>query len=117
MSEREPQRTLEVEGVEYCLGSVGSLVLACDACGEEHFRGSENYFGFPCIGPNPGKPEWHKCMNPECPERDETREYAGHQMQPIRVDELESKWRPLWYRLGMRPYAEDGSLWKPIDHP
>lgn len=37
----------EAEGVKYCLGSVGSFIMVCEACGSERFRDrltSENCF-------------------------------------------------------------------------
>ncbi len=103
--------TLTVDGVEYVLGSAGSLILACDGCGQEHFRSPENYFG----PPPAGDPSWHRCWNPGCPKRTSNQNVAlnGNQLQPIRVDELESKWRPLWWRRQMRPIGDDGKAWSP----
>lgn len=86
--------------VEYLKGSAGSLILACPKCGEEHFREPENYF-WSLVPENQewmkreqknywGDPSWHKCFNCET------------QMEPIRVDELNTKWRPLWKSLGFK---------------
>ena len=76
-----------IDGVAYLLGSAGSLILACHKCGEEHFREPSNYFG-----PKPsGDPAWHKCFS------------CGTQMEPIRIDELDSRWRPFWRHLGWLP--------------
>ena len=69
------------DGTEYLLGTGGSLILACPVCGAEHFREPSNYFG-----PEPwGNPTWHHCFH--CP---------NVQMEPIRMDELESRWKPFW---------------------
>ena len=77
------RRTVTHEGVEYLLGSAGSLIVACPKCGEEHFREARNYFG-----PEPlGNPSWHKCF--EC----------GSQMEPIAIRDL-SRWRRFWRSLG-----------------
>ena len=66
-----------VEGVRYLLGAAGSLVLGCPKCGEEHFRDADNYFSHP---------EWHTCMT--CP--------YEQRMEPVKVDEIETRWRPIW---------------------
>lgn len=95
------------DGVEYMRGSAGSLILACPVCGDEHFREPINYF-WSLYSDNKawmergqknywGAPEWHKCV--ECPERT--------QMEPIRMDELESRWKPFWRSLG-HIVAEEG---------
>ena len=83
-------------GVEYLRGSAGSLVLTCPKCGEEHFREPENYFwslypknaAWLARGQRNywGAPEWHKCMSCE-PEV---------QMEPIKTDELDTRWIPFW---------------------
>lgn len=52
------QRTLTHKGVEYMLGSAGSLILNCPRGCEERFRPPINYFG----PPPRGSPLWHKCM-------------------------------------------------------
>jgi len=77
---------IEVDGVEYAVGSAGSLILACPKCGQEHFRSTSNYFG------PTGQPNWHKCYN------------CQTQMEPIRIDELESRWKPFWRSLGFEVY-------------
>ncbi len=73
--------TIKVDSVEYVLGTAGSLILCCPNCGEEHFREASNYFG-----PN-GQPDWHKCFT------------CKTQMEPIRVDEIESRWKPFWNKI------------------
>lgn len=44
---------VEVDGVRYLLGTAGSLILACEWCGAEHFRDA-GYFSHP---------EWETCFN------------------------------------------------------
>lgn len=90
--------TYEFQGVKYLLGSAGSLILACPKCGEEHFREPENYFWSLVLRNEAwldkgqknywGDPSWHKCMT------------CKTQMEPIRTDELESRWKPFWRSLG-----------------
>jgi len=65
-------------GVEYLVGTAGSLILCCPKCGEEHFRAPENYFDHP---------SWHRCYT------------CKTQMEPVRIDELKSRWRPFWKSL------------------
>ena len=73
-------KTFAHDGVEYLLGSAGSLILACSKCGEEHFRDSNDYFRHPL-----------NCE--QC--------FACHNdMAPIRMDELETVWKPFWRGLG-----------------
>lgn len=90
------------DGVEYLLGTAGSLIMACPKCGEEHFREPENYF-WSLVPENKawldrgqknywGDPSWHKCMTCD-----------NQQMEPILVDELESRWQPFWRSLGWLP--------------
>lgn len=67
-----------IEGVEYLSGTAGSLIVACPKCAEEHFRNPYDYFAHP---------EWHKCS-------------CKTQMEPIRMDELEARWKPFWKSLG-----------------
>jgi hypothetical protein len=80
------KRSIVVQGVEYLLGSAGSFIIGCERCGAEHFREAHEYFAHP---------EWYNCFT--CKPR--------QQMVPIRVDELETKWKPLWRSLG---YAVKG---------
>ena len=61
---------------EYLRGSAGSLILACDVCGEERFRERAS----------PLETCW-KCGPTKV-------------MVPIRLDELETKWKPFWRSLG-----------------
>lgn len=68
------------KGVAYLCGTIGSIILACDKCGEEHFREPWHYFIHP--------PEWEKCWN------------CRKVMEPIRIDELETRWKPFWLSLG-----------------
>jgi hypothetical protein len=86
--------TYEFQGVEYLLGSAGSLILACQKCGDLRCRTPENYFWslvplhMAWIEQGKknywGDPSWHKCYT------------CGTQMEPIRADELESRWKPFW---------------------
>ena len=85
-------QSITVDGVAYLLGSAGSLVLCCPQCGEEHFREPRNYFGKPPIG----EKSWHRCFS--CP--------ACTQMEPIRIDELEIRWKPFWKAIDGRPRPE-----------
>jgi len=78
--------TYSHNGVEYLLGSAGSLILACPKCGEEHFRDPDNYAFFRERGG--GVQNFDNCFS--CRTR----------MEPIRMDELESRWKPFWRRLG-----------------
>ena len=86
--------TYEFQGVEYLLGSAGSLILACHKCGKVRFRAPENYF-WSLVPQNRarieqgqkncwGDPSWHKCFT------------CGTQMEPIRTDEVESRWSQLF---------------------
>ena len=72
-------RIFKHDEVEYLAGNAGSLILACEKCGEEHFRGGE-YFNHP---------EWETCFTCRTP------------MAPIKIDELETKWKPFWLSLGL----------------
>ena len=94
-----------LDDIEYLTGSAGSLVLACPACGEEQFREPMNYF-WSLVPENKawmakgqtnyfGDPSWHKCMS------------CGTQMEPIRTDQLETRWNPLWRSLGHQIRGED----------
>jgi len=80
MSERE-YPPYEFDGIQYLRGSAGSLILACPSCGEEHFRDPYDYFG-------PRKCRFDKCYT------------CRTQMEPIRMDELETRWYPFWKSLG-----------------
>lgn len=75
-------KTIHNNGKDYLLGSAGSLIIACQNCGEEHFREPPNYFDHP---------EWHKCFTCTNP---------SQQMVPIDINELETKWKPFWRKLG-----------------
>ena len=89
----------EFQGVEYLRGSAGGLILACPKCGYEHFREPVNYF-WSLVPENKelldrwpesswrGCPSWHKCW------------MCLTQMEPIRMDELENRWKPFWRSLG-----------------
>lgn len=93
-------KNFNFDGVEYLRGSAGSLILACPTCGQEHFRDPMNYF-WSLVPKNKewmdrgqtnywGDPSWHKCF--EC----------KTQMEPIRADELEGRWKPFWRSLGWK---------------
>lgn len=74
----------ETDQVAYLLGTSGSLILACSKCGEEHFRSKSDYW----FRKEPIK--WEKCFT------------CGTQMEPIRMDELENRWKPFWRSLGWK---------------
>lgn len=76
--------TYHHNGKDYILGSAGSLIIACENCGEEHFREPHDYFSHP---------EWHKCFTCRNPKQ---------QMLPIDIAELETKWHPFWRKLGYK---------------
>lgn len=72
-----PLITTAVDGHQCLLGGVGSLVLACPKCGDESYRDAEDW----------------KAMRP-------VESCAGcgplHIKRPIRIDDLDRKWLPLW---------------------
>lgn len=76
--------SFEVNGVAYCTGTAGSPILACPICAEEHFRDRIDVANM--IN---GVRTFEKCFT--CP--DST-------MEPIREDEVESRWKPFWKSLG-----------------
>ena len=86
----------EINGIKYLLGTAGSLILACPQCGEEYFRNPSDYvWTNEQMEANPalkmrglGKHEFDICF--ACKTR----------MEPIRLDELESRWKPFWKSLG-----------------
>lgn len=80
------KQILETDQVEYLLGTAGSLILCCPKCGEEHFREPDNYFHHQ---------DWHKCFS------------CQTQMEPIRIDELKSRWKPFWKRINAPGRNED----------
>ena len=67
---------ITVDGVEYATGSAGSLQLCCPKCGTDRFRHARNYFTHPA--------NWERCY--EC----------GTTMEPVKMAEVENKWKPLW---------------------
>ena len=79
-------RTTTYEGVEYLCTNAGSLILACPKCGEEHFR-----YAFHALFL--GRRE--RCFA------------CQTWMEPIRTDELETRWEPFWRSLGFHVYADD----------
>lgn len=103
-------KTYEFQGVEYLLGSQGSLILACPQCGREYFRETENYFW--SLDPKNreriergqknywGDPSWHVCISCD----------NDPQMEPIRMDELESRWKPFWRSMGLVVTGDAGDL-------
>ncbi len=64
------------DGVAYSSGTAGSLILSCQTCGTDRFRDPALYFQHP--------PEWERCFKCKTP------------MEPVRCDEIESKWKPIW---------------------
>ncbi len=64
------------DGVAYSRGSAGSLILCCPKCGRDRFRDPIDYWH--------RDPTWEKCFTCETV------------MEPIRMDEIETKWRPIW---------------------
>lgn len=79
-----------IGGVEYCVGSAGSLILGCPKCGEEHFRCKLTYHNR-VISNN---------INENCFS-------CGEPMEAIRADELETKWKPLWKSLGWKVWSDE----------
>ncbi len=87
---------VEINGTKYLCGSAGSLILACSTCGEEHFRDPGSYMwtdeqreaNRELQKRGVGKHEFDKCH------RCQTR------MEPIRLDEIETRWVPFWKSLG-----------------
>jgi hypothetical protein len=69
--------TVRHAGTDYLAGSFGSLVLSCPCCGRDRFRAPELYFDLP-------DPKWEKCFSCETV------------MEPVRVSDIETKWRPIW---------------------
>lgn len=63
---------------EFLRGTAGSLILGCDVCGAERFREHAS----------PYETCW--TCGPE------------KVLQPIRLDEMETKWKPLWRSLGIQ---------------
>lgn len=107
------RRTYTFDNVEYLCGSAGSLIIACPKCGDECFREPENYF-WSLVPKNAawlarrqknywGDPAWHKCI------------MCRTQMEPICMDELDSRWKPFWLSLGHEvlnaagAYVKEGS--------
>lgn len=76
------EHTMTVDGVKYLMGTAGSLIIACQKCAQEHFRDPVDYFAHP---------DWHKCFTCRDPKQ---------QMVPIKLDDLETKWKPFWRSLG-----------------
>ena len=70
---------------DLCLGTVGSMIVACTRCGEEHFRESTQ------------PPEYESCFS--CPD-------GGDMKRMLRRD-LDAVWRPLWRTLGWKIKGED----------
>jgi len=90
---------IEINGVKYEVGTAGSLVLACPKCGEEHFRDPDHYIWseedraynekIKALGWVSGfKSEFDRCFTCRTP------------MEPIRIDEIETRWKPFWKSLG-----------------
>lgn len=72
------KNTLTYNGIEYALGSGGSLLLSCPICGRDRFREAHFYFTRP-------DPESERCFDhPDTP------------LEPVKESEIESRWRPLW---------------------
>ena len=65
-------------GVTYASGTAGSLLLSCQTCGTDRFRDPVQYFQHP--------PEWEACFKCHTP------------MEPVRRDEIATKWKPIWDR-------------------
>lgn len=63
-------------GVAYLCGSAGSLILSCPRCGRDRFRDPLTYWHHP--------PEWERCFK------------DGTVLEPVRVDEVESRWLAIW---------------------
>jgi len=74
--------TIVHDGVEYATGSAGSLHLSCPNCGRDRFRHALNYFSHPA--------DWERCFD------------CGRVMEPVKMSEIESKWKPLWNKIDSR---------------
>lgn len=74
---------ITVDDIEYLAGTAGSIILGCDHCGGERFRDPYHFFV------NPGHRTLETCFG--CT--------PGRAMLPIKISELETKWRPLWNRI------------------
>jgi predicted nucleic acid-binding Zn-ribbon protein len=72
------------KGIAYLLGNAGSLILGCPRCGKEAFTYMPTYDfeedARVCT-----------CYGDKTP------------LEPIREDELDKKWRPLWRSRGVKP--------------
>ena len=95
----------EIEGVKYLRGSAGSLILACPKCGEEHFRDPDSYMwsaeereaNDELKNRGLGKCEFDKCYT------------CGTRMEPVRIDELQTRWIPFWESID-RGTASEGAI-------
>lgn len=98
--------TLLRDGVEYRLGSAGSLLLCCPECGADHFRDAEHYFEHP---------EWHTCV--ACSMLIGKRVHV----EPVKVADL-ARWRAFWDALDFRDaigdaFVKDGQLVEMVPAP
>lgn len=79
----EKKNTHTNDGIQYLLGSAGSLILACPKCGDEIFSRPEQYF----IGDDvTAKMKCFSCRLAL--------------LEPINMTELETRWKPFWQSLG-----------------
>lgn len=68
--------SVQHEGVNYLAGSEGSLILGCRTCGRDRFRDPFVYFR---------NEHRDMCWAP-----------CDQEMEPIRLDDIDTVWRPLW---------------------
>ena len=78
----EDKKATRVLGNGYLLGSAGSYILACRQCGHERFRGTLDI---------------EHCWDCRVP------------LEPIKVSDLDSFWRPFWNKKGWLGYNKETS--------
>lgn len=66
---------MTINGIEYSVGSCGTLHLSCPNCGRDRFRQKIT------------KIEWETCLD------------CNTQLELVQVDEIESKWLHIWNNL------------------
>lgn len=88
-------KTISLDGVEYLAGSEGSMIWACPKCGGEIFQDAADHV--------PREKGGRGFQTPKCWGRGWGRGDAapcGTTMERIRMDELETRWKPFWRGLG-----------------
>jgi hypothetical protein len=70
-------RFITHDGERYLCGDAGSLIVSCRTCGRDSFREPFDYFSR------------EAARQETCPN--------GHgRKEPVKVDDLETIWRPIW---------------------